>query len=117
MIMAVKVLIQRRIKPGKEKELVEAVQELRTKAIRTPGYISGEILRAIEDPSLHLVISTWKSINDWNSWVNSSERKACQQKMDAILEEPTKITPYEYEFLSVNVDTALTGLEFSVEGE
>ena len=115
--MAVKVLIQRRIKPGKEKALIEAVQELRTKAIRTPGYISGEILRAIEDPSLHLVISTWKSIDDWNRWVNSSERKACQQKIDAILEEPTKITPYEYEFLSVNVDTALTGLEFSVEGE
>jgi len=115
--MAVKVLIQRRIKPGKEKELIEAVQELRTKAIRTPGYISGEILRSIEDPSLHLVISTWKSIEDWNHWVNSSERKACQQKIDAILEEPTKITPYEHEFLSVNVDTALTGLEFSVEGE
>jgi hypothetical protein len=56
-------------------------------------------------------------MNDWNSWVNSSERKACQQKIDAILEEPSKITPYEYEFLSVNVDTALTGLEFSVEGE
>jgi heme-degrading monooxygenase HmoA len=27
------------------------------------------------------VISTWKSIEDWNHWVNSSERKACQQKI------------------------------------
>jgi len=117
MIMAIKVLIQRRIKPGKEKELIEAVKELRTKAIHTPGYISGEILRSTEDPSLHLVISTWKSIEDWNHWVNSSERKACQQKIGAILAEPTKITPYEYEFLTVDVDKALTNLEYSVEGQ
>ncbi|MBI1996225.1 MAG: antibiotic biosynthesis monooxygenase [Deltaproteobacteria bacterium] len=115
--MSVKVLIQRKIKPGKEKELIEAVQELRTKAIHTPGYISGEILRSIEDPSLHLVISTWKSIEDWNHWVNSPERKAGQQKIDAILAEPTRITPYEYEFLTVDVDKALTNLEYSVEGQ
>ena len=58
--MAVKILIQRKIKPAKENELGEAIRELRSKAIHAQGYISGETLRSIEDPSLHLVISTWK---------------------------------------------------------
>jgi heme oxygenase (mycobilin-producing) len=115
--MAIKVLITRKIKLGKEKELSEVVNELRSIAIRTPGYISGETLRSIEEPSLHLVISTWKSIEDWKSWANSSERKALEQKTVPILEEPTKVTPYEQEFFFVNADEALANLEYSVEGE
>ncbi|RLA94117.1 MAG: antibiotic biosynthesis monooxygenase [Deltaproteobacteria bacterium] len=95
--MAVKILIQRRIKPGKEKELNQIVRELRSKAMHAEGFISGETLRSIEDPSVHLVISTWKSIDAWNRWVNSPERKALQDKIDAILAEPTKMTPYLYE--------------------
>ena len=95
--MAVKILIQRRIKPGKEKELNQIVRELRSKAMHAEGFISGETLRSIEDPSVHLVISTWKSIDDWNRWVNSPERKALLDKIDAILAEPTKMTPYQYE--------------------
>lgn len=115
--MAVKVLIYRKVRPGKEKELSEAVRNLRSKAIHAEGYISGETLRSIEDPSVHLVISTWKSIEDWDNWFNTPERKAFEEKANVILEEPTKITPYEYESFPVNVDETLSSLEFSVEGE
>ena len=115
--MAVKILIHRKIKPGKEKALSEAVKALRFKAMYAQGYISGETLRSVEDPSIHLVISTWKSIEDWKSWINTPERKAFEQKIDAILEEPTKIAPYNYESFPVNADETLSGLEFSVEGE
>jgi heme-degrading monooxygenase HmoA len=115
--MAVKILIQRKIRPGKEYELGQAIRELRSKAIHAQGYISGETLRSIEDPSLHLVISTWKSLEDWNHWANSPERKVFQQKTDALLEEPTKVIPYQYESLSPNVEELLTGLESSVQDE
>ena len=50
LIMAIKVLIKRKIRPGKEKELSEVMKELRSIAIRTTGYISGETLRSIEEP-------------------------------------------------------------------
>jgi len=69
------------------------------------------------DLSIHLVISTWKSIEDWNNWINTPERKAVQQKIDAILEEPTRIAPYKYESFPVNADETLSSLEFGVEGE
>jgi heme-degrading monooxygenase HmoA len=93
------------------------VRNLRSQAIHAEGYISGETVRSIEDPSVHLVISTWKSIEDWNKWVNTQERKAFQEKINVILEEPTKIAPYEYESFPVNVNETLRSLEFSVEGE
>jgi heme-degrading monooxygenase HmoA len=115
--VAVKILIYRKVRPGKEKELSEAVRALRFKAMYAQGYISGETLRSVEDPSIHLVISIWKSTEDWNNWFNTPERKAFQQKIDTILEEPTKITPYKYESFPVNADETLSSLEFSVEGE
>jgi heme oxygenase (mycobilin-producing) len=116
-IMAIKVLIYRKIKPGKEKELSEAVRALRFKAMVAQGYISGETLRSVEDPSIQLVISTWKSIEDWNNWFNTRERQAFEEKIDVILEEPTKIAPYEYESFPVHADETLSSLEFTAQGE
>ncbi len=110
--MAVKILIQRKIRPGREKELNDAVRELRSKAIHAQG-----TLHSVEDPSIHLVISTWKSIEDWHNWFTTPERKAFQQKVDAMLEEPTRVTPYQYESISPNVDEIFTGLDFSVQDE
>jgi heme-degrading monooxygenase HmoA len=115
--MAVKILIYRKVKPGKEEELTEAVRNLRSKAIHAEGYISGETLRSLEDPSVHLVISTWKSIEDWNRWLNTPERQAFQQKTDAILEEAAKITAYEHESFRVSADETLRSIELSIEGE
>jgi heme oxygenase (mycobilin-producing) len=115
--MAVKILIYRKIKPGKEKELSEAVRALRFKAMCARGYISGETLRSVEDPSIHLVISTWKSIEDWNNWFNTPERKAFQEKIDVILEEPTRIARYGYESFPVHAGETLGSLEFAAEGE
>jgi heme-degrading monooxygenase HmoA len=63
------------------------------------------------------VISTWKSMEDWNNWFNTPERKAFQERINVILEGPTKIVPYEYESLPVHADETLSSLEFAVEGE
>jgi hypothetical protein len=40
-----------------------------------------------------------------------------EQKTVPILEEPTKVAPYEHEFFSVTADKALGDLDYSVEGE
>jgi heme-degrading monooxygenase HmoA len=116
-VMAVKILVQRKIRPAKESEFGKALRELRSKAIHAQGYISGETLCSIEDPSLHLVISTWNNLEDWNRWATSAERKAFQKKTDAMLEGATKITPYQYESTLPNADEILTALESSVQDE
>jgi heme-degrading monooxygenase HmoA len=95
--MAVKILIQRKVKPGKEKELIEVVRELRSQAMHAEGFISGETLRCIEDPSVHLVISTWQSLDAWNAWIESPRRRALQKKVDEILAEPSTKTAFQFE--------------------
>ena len=115
--MAVKILIQRKVRPGGENEFGEALRQLRSKAIHAQGYISGETLHSVEEPSLHLVISTWKSLEDWNRWANSPERKAFGENTDAMLQEPAKVTPYQYESNLPHVDAILSSLEFSIQDE
>jgi antibiotic biosynthesis monooxygenase (ABM) superfamily enzyme len=115
--MSVKILIQRKVKPGKDHELNAAVRELRSLAIHAPGYISGETLRSVEDPSIHLVISTWSEIDDWNRWANSPERKAFEKKIAALLQAPTSVACYRYEAIAPSMDDILTGLEASVQDE
>ena len=92
--MAVRVLIERRVKEGKEGELSELLKELRIKAIQQPGYISGETLQSVKDRSYLLVISTWQSVKDWEAWENSSERALIQSKIARLLTAPTKTTVF-----------------------
>lgn len=95
--MAVKILIRRKVKPGQEEKFNELVRELRSRAMHLAGFISGETLRSIEDPSIHLVISTWKSIEDWNAWLKGPDRKAVKKKFEKVLAEPETMTPFQYE--------------------
>ncbi len=88
--MAVKVIIERRLKEGKEGELAQLLRQLRAKALLASGYISGQTLRSVDDPRLYLVISTWKSLEDWRNWEKDPERNELQRKIDELLEEPAK---------------------------
>jgi quinol monooxygenase YgiN len=93
--MAVKILIQRQIRPGKESALREAIEDLRSSVVQAQGFVSGETLRSVDDPSLHLVISAWKSVEHWKSWLNSAERQAFAETIAPLLTEPEKIGTYE----------------------
>ena len=53
--MIVKIFIQSKSDPAKEKEFKQLLQELRTKVMQTEGFISGETMHSIEDPSGYLI--------------------------------------------------------------
>ena len=86
----IKVIIVRRVKPGKESELDAALRELRAKGMYQPGYISGETLHGLDDPSLILVVSTWASAGAWKCWERSTKRQETTAKIDALLAEPPR---------------------------
>lgn len=92
--MTVRVLIERHIKEGKEDELKELLKELRNKAAKQPGYISGETFRSAKDSSILLVISTWLNLEDWQAWKNNPERALVQSKIAQLLIEPTRTNVY-----------------------
>lgn len=94
--MAIKVIITRKVTGGKQKDLLPLLMELRAKAMNQNGYISGETLKGISDPEEFMVISTWKSLEDWKAWESNPERKEIHGKIDVILEKKTIAKAYLY---------------------
>jgi heme-degrading monooxygenase HmoA len=94
--MSIKIIIKRKVPKEIEKEVLPLIKELRFLTTKQEGYISGETLDRVDKPGQSLVISTWQSIEDWNNWLGSAERKAIQDRIDELLGEKTEYELYGY---------------------
>lgn len=92
----VKIIIERRCKPNKEAELESLLVELRTNAIQQRGYVSGETLRSVDDPSLWLVLSTWLDVDLWKTWEASPVRQEITRKLEPLLVAPEKASSFSF---------------------
>ncbi|MCU0589539.1 MAG: antibiotic biosynthesis monooxygenase [Syntrophobacteraceae bacterium] len=88
--MAIKVIIERKSVPGNDLELNRVLMELRARAMKVKGYISGETLRELDEPNTCIVISTWSTLDDWKAWEGNAERVELQKKIDALLRAPSR---------------------------
>jgi len=92
--MAIKVVISRRVPVAQEGRLKPLLLKLRSLAMVQSGYISGETLMNADDPEDYLVISTWKTLDNWQEWVANSKRQALQDEVDQLLEQDTHYQVY-----------------------
>ena len=93
--MAVKVFIRRYVKKGKTQAAVKLLMEVRSQALKQPGYISGETLVNHYDPRHIAVLSTWQSIDDWIRWQESDERSAKEDQLESLQEGPANFEIYD----------------------
>lgn len=92
-----KVLIERKIKPGMEAEFKKLMREVLSGVAHAHGFISGETLQSIDDPTVHITISQWKDLSCWHDWIDSAERKKKQEEFDKVLAQPMKVMALHYE--------------------
>jgi heme-degrading monooxygenase HmoA len=91
----VRVLIERRLSPGGAESFAKIMREMRRDAVHAPGYISGETLRDVADPHHSVVVSTWRSREDWDAWAVSAPRARARQAIAPLLAEPERVTVLE----------------------
>ncbi|MDO9530074.1 MAG: antibiotic biosynthesis monooxygenase [Syntrophales bacterium] len=84
----IRVLIERHCLTGKEDELRHLIQEVRSDAVHRRGYISGETLRAADNPLHFMIISTWTTIEAWKAWESDRRKVLIHGMMDSLLSEP-----------------------------
>ena len=92
--MNAKILIKRRFKKGKQKEIIALLRELRSGALHQPGYISGETLTSSEDPQVLMVIGTWQDMESWYNWKQNSTRQTLEQMLEIYQEKSTEYQEY-----------------------
>lgn len=95
--MTVRVFIKRHVPKNKEDQLKPLLKELRNHAMNQDGYITGETLKRIDRPGESIVISTWRSMDDWRKWVLSEERSKFQDHIEHLLGEKTEFEIYTFE--------------------
>jgi heme-degrading monooxygenase HmoA len=88
----IRVLIERWLAEGSDEAIRKTMRDLRREAIHTPGYVTGETLRDVAEPRHFVIISTWRSRKDWETWASSGIRRGIEERIRAMLAEPEKIT-------------------------
>jgi heme-degrading monooxygenase HmoA len=94
--MAIKVFIKRYVKKGKTEDTLALLNEVRSQALKQPGYISGETLVNHYDASHVTVVSTWQTIEDWIRWQESDERAMQEDQLESLQKEPAKFEIYDF---------------------
>jgi heme oxygenase (mycobilin-producing) len=92
--MTVKIIIKRKVQDENAAQLTLLLKKLRALTLEQPGYISGETLSRIDNTDELMVISTWRSVEDWNSWVNNPKRIEVQTEIDKLLGHETDYAIY-----------------------
>ncbi len=93
--MTVKIFIKRKVQEKNSTELMLLLNKMRGLTLNQPGYISGETLKRIDRTDECMVISTWRSVDDWNNWVNNEKRSILQSEIDNLLGGETEYAIYE----------------------
>jgi heme-degrading monooxygenase HmoA len=89
--MSVRIIIDRKVKKGKEADFAKLLRTLRSKAIFSEGYISGEILRARDDPQNYIVITGWQSVGHWEKYEKIPEARKIHTRIEKLMVRPTKV--------------------------
>ncbi len=93
--MTVKIFIKRKVSANNILELTVLLKKLRSLTLSQSGYIYGETLRRVDSDDECLVISTWRSLEDWNAWLHNEQRIQIQDDIDSLLGEKTDYSVYE----------------------
>ena len=93
--MAIGVLVKRVTKHGEDaKVLLPHIIELRSLAVRQPGYISGETFFNLERKDECLVIGRWTTIELWQQWKLDLRRIELDKNMENHLGAKTEYSIY-----------------------
>jgi len=91
----IRVIIDRFIAESLEANYEVTAKETLREAIQAPGFISGESLKDVLNERHRVVLCNWRSIQDWQIWLNSPERKRMMEQLNLMLETPEKVTVLE----------------------
>lgn len=83
----IKVIIERKVIPGAERHYQRAVSHLLSEIQLAPGYISGETYQELDRPNHFIVIANWQSLDHWQRWLISRERRAVVSEISPYMEE------------------------------
>lgn len=88
----IRVIIERHIADDLAEYYEKAARNTLQQAMNAHGFISGEALHNANDANHRYVIVTYRTIQDWQRWYGSAERKEMMEAIHPMLDRDEKIT-------------------------
>jgi heme-degrading monooxygenase HmoA len=76
------------------KDLEPILMQLRSHAMQYPGFVGAENLVSEENFSVVVMISTWETIENWRTWVESMRTRDLLRQARAVVMKAARITAY-----------------------
>jgi heme-degrading monooxygenase HmoA len=76
------------------KDVEPILMQLRSHAMQYPGFVGAENLVSEEDLSVVLMMSTWETIENWRTWVESSRTRDLFRQAKAVVMGTARVTVY-----------------------
>lgn len=90
--MAVSVLVDRNVVPGNKKAFEALLDEIVASSSRFPGDLDTRVIKPVTDEdNLYRVLFRFDSQKHLDDWIHSKERQSLVEKIDALIEHPTKL--------------------------
>ena len=90
------VMLERQIAPGLESTYDRLARETLRDAFQASGFINGEAFSDINHPNRRIIISKWRSIQDWQRWHQSDARRDLMNKLSPVMMEPESVRIMEH---------------------
>lgn len=90
------VLIEREIAEDLESTYEEAARRLLTHAYRTDGFEEGHTYIEMGNPRRRFTLSKWRTVQHWQQWYDSEERRAQMAELAPLLAHEERITILEH---------------------
>ncbi|WP_346839575.1 antibiotic biosynthesis monooxygenase [Microbulbifer sp. SAOS-129_SWC] len=86
------VLIEREIAADKMTAYEEAARKLLNNAYRTVGFVDGQTYTEKDNPLRRFTLSKWQTVDQWEHWYTSEERRAQLAQLSPMLADEERIT-------------------------
>ena len=93
--MSVHVMSIREFQIEETEKLISLLAELSSRSKEQPGHVSRETLRSLDNPGEYLVRCEWETVEYWDKWLHSKERRDIQGKIDSLIGEKTFFEVFE----------------------
>jgi heme-degrading monooxygenase HmoA len=78
------------LKPGAGRDW-DAVMRRRLSAVwKQPGWVGGQLLRAVDKEDKRVIVGTWKTTADWERWHHDPQFAATRQRLDGLESAPAE---------------------------
>jgi len=76
------------------KDVEPILMKLRSHAMQYPGFVGAENLVSEEDLSVVIMISTWDTMENWKTWVDSRRTQDLLKEAKSVVMGTARVTAY-----------------------